>query len=122
MIGQRADLSPVALLRLQVPFVQPSSSFLSSAMEVPNAGLVYVSGVCGVDKGKFISGTVKDRTVQSIKRIEALLQEKGLDLTDGPSPVFLRDQEPSSLASALLLSRRLHHLPRQLRRGLCCLQ
>lgn len=41
--------------------------------------------MCGQNEGQFIQGTVKDRTVQALRRVEALLKEKGLDLTDGTS-------------------------------------
>lgn len=87
----QADLAPsassvAALLVSQTASVEPTSSYLSSAVEVPYPGLIFVSGMCGQNEGKFIKGTVKDRTIQALRRVEALLREKGLDLTDGTSP------------------------------------
>jgi enamine deaminase RidA (YjgF/YER057c/UK114 family) len=77
----------------QTASVEPTSSYLSSAVEVPHAGLIFVSGMCGQNEGKFIEGTVKDRTVQALRRVEALLGEKGLDLTDGTSSWAWRPPE-----------------------------
>ena len=70
-------------LALSSTLAPPPSAYLSSAISAPHAGLVYVSGACGVKDGKFIDGTVKDRTVQALKNVEALLKEAGLGLEDG---------------------------------------
>lgn len=64
-------------------FAPPPSAYLSSAIAAPLAGLVYASGSCGIKDGKFVEGTVKDRTIQALKNVEALLKEAGLGLEDG---------------------------------------
>ena len=68
----------------------PPSAYLSSAISAPLAGLVYASGSCGIKDGKFIEGTVKDRTIQALKNVEALLKEAGLGLEDGESSLYRR--------------------------------
>lgn len=70
-------------LALSSSLAPPPSAYLSSAINAPLAGLVYVSGACGIKNGKFVEGTVKDRTIQALKNVEALLKEAGLGLEDG---------------------------------------
>ncbi|KAL7416452.1 Endoribonuclease L-PSP/chorismate mutase-like protein [Mrakia frigida] len=69
-------------LALSSSLAPPPSAYLSSAINAPLAGLVYVSGACGIKDGKFVEGTVKDRTIQALKNVEALLKEAGLGLED----------------------------------------
>ena len=70
-------------LPLSSPPAPPPSAYLSSAISAPHAGLVYVSGACGVKDGKFIEGDVQDRTRQALRNVKALLGEAGLGLEDG---------------------------------------
>lgn len=45
---------------------------------------MYLAGVIGIDlEGKFVEGTVKDRTTAALKLAEARLRLVGLDLSDG---------------------------------------
>lgn len=47
---------------------------------------LYVSGNCGVDAtGKFIEGTVQDRTTLALSNIEKSLAANGMDITDSAS-------------------------------------
>jgi enamine deaminase RidA (YjgF/YER057c/UK114 family) len=64
----------------------PPAPFLSSAIGTDE--LVFLSGACGVKDGKFVEGTVADRTKVALSNIEALLKEEGLDLSDGASRPF----------------------------------
>lgn len=54
---------------------------------------VYLAGVIGIDfEGKFVEGTIKDRTTAALKLAEARLALVGLDLSDGTC-------RPSSLSA-----------------------
>lgn len=62
----------------------PASSFASSLIIAGNT--VYLAGAVGVDaSGKFIDGTIKDRTRQALQNAQDRLKFIGLDLGDGTS-------------------------------------
>ncbi|CED83186.1 Putative translation initiation inhibitor UK114/IBM1 [Phaffia rhodozyma] len=78
-------------------------SFLSSAIAA--SGLVFVSGSCGVEQGVFVQGDVKDRATVALKRIQSLLQARGLGMEDVvSSTVYLSKyvQDYDSLNEAYL--------------------
>lgn len=92
--GTDVEITATALLRtggkmtaISSAAAPPPAPFLSSAIGTDE--LVFVSGSCGVKDGKFIDGTVQDRTTLALKNVEALLKEEGLDLGDGASPSLL---------------------------------
>ncbi|GAA5897655.1 hypothetical protein JCM6882_000061 [Rhodosporidiobolus microsporus] len=64
------------------PNVPKPSPWLSSA--ILSGETLYISGQCGVDpaSGKFIDGTVQDRTTQALKNIEATLKAAGMAVED----------------------------------------
>lgn len=122
--GTDVEITATALLRTGGPKkaissanAPPPAPFLSSAIGTDE--LVFVSGSCGVKDGKFIEGTVQDRTTLALKNVEALLKEEGLDLGDGKSPNLKIKGVRTLTVLAPSHSRRFDRLLEQVQGGLC---
>ncbi|KAK4457052.1 Endoribonuclease L-PSP/chorismate mutase-like protein [Cladorrhinum samala] len=84
-------MAPVAILTDKAPKPIPQ---LSQAVKYN--GMVYCSGSLGIDPetGKFVEGTVKDRTRQCLKNLSAVLEAAGSSLKNVVKVnVFLTDMK-----------------------------